>query len=138
MINFDLPEEKLEKLGVAGIYLFGSQATGKIHPGSDYDFGVVFSEDISKKDRFDKRLEYMGRLGKIVGSDHVEVIDLNQSPVFLQYSVISPRKDIYIKDEKNRIAFEHTTLSNYFDRFFYLRRHTINSLATTAREGLAI
>ena len=123
---------------VAVVYLFGSQATGKIHPKSDYDFGVVFLENINKKDRFNKRLEYMGFLGKIVGNDNVEVIDLNQSPVFLQYSAIAPRNDINIKEDKDRIAFEHRTLSNYFDRFYYLRRHTTNSLATTAREGLAI
>ena len=123
---------------VAVVYLFGSQATGKTNHRSDYDFGVIFLENMSKKERFNKRLEYMGFLGKIVRCDNIEVIDLKESPVFLQYSAIFPRKDIYIKDEKERIAFEHSTLSSYFDRFFYLRRHTINSLATTAKEGLAI
>lgn len=117
------------------VYLFGSQASGKTHPRSDYDFGVVFVENISNKVRFEKRLEYMGILGKIVSKDKVEVVDLNQSPAFLQYSAISPRKDIYTREEKARIDFEHEALSNYFDRFPYLRRHTLTSLATTAQKG---
>lgn len=143
MMKVMITIEQLEKIRkyfatqpVEVVYLYGSQATGDSHSRSDYDFGVVFTESIDKSKRFDKKLEYMAELGSIVGTDRVEVLDLNSAPVYYQYSAIAPRKDIYVKDEGKRIDFESNVLSRYFDRLLYLKRHTYSSLSTIALEGL--
>lgn len=115
------------------IYLFGSQATKTAGPRSDFDFGVVFETNLSAEERFKKRLQYLGDLGKILRTDKIDVVDLNQAPTHLAYSVIAPREIIFVRNEGKRIDFEQRTLSFYFDRLYYLRRHTLNSLATIAR-----
>ena len=94
---------------VAVVYLFGSQATGKTNHRSDYDFGVIFLENMSKKERFNKRLEYMGFLGKIVRCDNVEVIDLKESPVFYNTLLFSPEK-IFISRMKRSVSPLSTAL----------------------------
>ena len=118
------------------VYLFGSQATGETHSRSDYDFGVVFTDALDKGGRFDKGLKYMAELGSILKTDAVEVVDLNSAPIYFQYSAIAPRHDIYVRDEQKRADFEKHTLTTYFDRLPYTKRHTIESLGMIAREGL--
>lgn len=118
------------------VYLFGSRAKGRTHPQSDYDFGILFQQDLTAHERFDKRLEYIGQLGKIVKSDNVDVVDVSAAPVYLQYSVIAARQDIVCKNESCRIDFEHRVLSKYFDRLPYIRRHAELSIASIAQYGL--
>ena len=54
-------------------YLFGSHATGKTGPLSDYDFAVYLEEKDAQK-RFALRLHLMHELTKEVKTDHVEVL----------------------------------------------------------------
>ncbi len=116
------------------VYLFGSQASGKVHPRSDYDFGILFDRDLDSSKRFEKRLEMMSDLSKILGCDRVEIVDLEAAPSYLAYSVIAPREIVLVKDEKARISFEHRVFSLYFDRLYYLKRHTQESLRHFAGE----
>lgn len=118
------------------VYLFGSQAERKTTPLSDYDFAILFGENISKKNRFDLKLKFMADLGEILGSDKVEILDLNEAPATFRYSAFASRQEIYIGDEAKRVDFEHRAMSEYFDRLYYLRRHSLNSLANIAKEGL--
>lgn len=117
------------------VYLFGSQATGKVTALSDYDFAVLFKEDVDKGKRFDLKLKYMRDLGTILKTEKVEVLDLNQAPLFFRYSAFAPRQDLLVKDELKRIEFEQRSMSEYFDRLYYLKRHTRYSLAHIAEKG---
>lgn len=117
------------------VYLFGSQTEGKTTPLSDYDFAVLFAENLRPKQRFDLKLKFMGDLGEILGTDKVEILDLNQAPATFRYSAFAPRREIYVRDEAKRVDFEHQTMSEYFDRQYFLRRHSLNSLANIAKEG---
>ncbi len=42
--KIELPADKLKKLKVGLVYLFGSRAEGTAGPSSDYDIGVVFTD----------------------------------------------------------------------------------------------
>lgn len=121
---------------IGAVYLFGSQASGKTHPNSDYDFGVLFKSNIDKKMRFNKRLEYIGKLGKLLSHDKIDVVDLDSAPIQLQYFALAPRKDIIAKNDTQRINFEHRVMSNYFDRLPYIRRHSNISIINIAKKGL--
>lgn len=125
-----------QKEPVLLVYLFGSQAGRRTTPLSDYDFAVLFEENLSPRKRFTLKLKYFGEVGKILGSDKIEFLDLVNAPVHFRYSAFAPRKDIYVKDEGKRVEFEHKTMSEYFDRLYYLRRHSLSSLAKIAKEGL--
>lgn len=118
------------------VYIFGSQAKGRETPLSDYDFAVLFDSDLSKKARFGLKLRFMADLGQILGSDKVEILDLDQAPVNFRYAAFSPRGEVYIKSENKRIDFEHQVMKEYFDQLYYLHRHSLASLATIAKEGL--
>ncbi len=119
------------------VYLFGSQASGETKPYSDYDFAVLFDQNLDKKARFEERLAIISFLTQLLGTDKVDVIDLALAPPALRYEAIAPRVVIFTKSEDERVTFEQKSLAEYFDRLYYLRRHTQNSLPTIAREGLA-
>src|SRR3989344_9118118 len=58
------------------VYLFGSRATGKAGPLSDYDFAVYIDEKDPIK-RFDIRLGLMGKISSKLKRDDVDVAVLN-------------------------------------------------------------
>jgi len=120
------------------VYLFGSQAEGKTTPLSDYDFAVLFENNLSPKECFERKLEYITELGKILGTDKIEILKLNTAPANFRYSAFAPRQEIYVRDEGKRIDFEQKTMAEYFDRLYYLRRHSLNSLKTIAKEGFGL
>lgn len=131
MIN----EEKMKKLReyfstqpVDVVYLFGSQATGKATKLSDYDIGVLFKTGIDQSKRFDLRLEMISRVCGILGVERADVVDLIQAPISLQYSAISPRKEIFTADNSKRALFEAETLSKYFDYAYFIKQNTQYSL----------
>jgi len=118
------------------VYLFGSQATGKTTPLSDYDFAVLFKKNLEKGKRFDLRLKYMGDLGIILKSDEIEVLDLNSASLSFRYAAIAPRHDLYVADEKKRALFEAETTSLYFDEVYFLKQNTFYSLPSIAKTAV--
>jgi predicted nucleotidyltransferase len=118
------------------VYLFGSQAEGRTTPLSDYDFAVLFKENLSSSKRFERKLRYITDLGKILSTDKVEILDLNSAPPNFRFAAFAPRQEIYVKDEEKRVDFEFQTMEEFFDRLYYLRRHALVSLAKIAKEGL--
>ncbi|OGK38266.1 hypothetical protein A3I56_03515 [Candidatus Roizmanbacteria bacterium RIFCSPLOWO2_02_FULL_43_10] len=129
--------EYFEHEPVEVVFFFGSRASGYPHGESDYDFGVVFSKGLTTKQRSKKRLTYIGELGKILGVEAVDVVDLEKAPAYLRYAAFASRQDIVCKNESVRINFEHKAMSNYFDRLPYMRRHSSLSIASIARHGLS-
>ena len=118
------------------VYVFGSQATGEVKPLSDYDFAVLFDDQISSSVRFDLKLEIITFLSKLLKTDKIDVVDLNSAPISFRYSAIKPRMDIYTRSKIKRDEFELKTFQEFFDRAYYMKRHTKVSLTTIASEGL--
>src|SRR3989344_440101 len=58
------------------VYLFGSRATGKVGPLSDYDFAVYLDEKDFLK-RFDIRLQIASELSGALKTDAVDVVVIN-------------------------------------------------------------
>jgi uncharacterized protein len=59
--------------GIHTAILYGSYATGKIHPGSDLD--IAIAED--KKMSMERKLELYNRLHKITHIEKIDLIDLH-------------------------------------------------------------
>lgn len=129
--------EFVQRKPVDLVYLFGSRAGGQTGPLSDYDFAVLFDGGISSQQRSEEKLELMHFLTKFLETDRVDVLDLNSAPCTLRFAAIRPRLSLYVRSEADRIDFEKRTMSDYFDRLYYLERHTKTSLGTISREGLA-
>ena len=92
-------------------YLFGSCARGDVGPLSDVDIAVFLDGRVSP---FDFRLRLAAELAQALGSEHFDLVTLNDAPLLLKYEVV--RGGRVIKEDKNkRVAFETRTLSEYLD-----------------------
>ncbi len=101
-------------------YLFGSQATGKIHPHSDVDIAVLLS---APTDYFEVRLALMGDLSSLLQRNDVDVAILNQTPLALNYRVIRDGQLLYCRDEDLRIQFVAQTVVRFLDFQPLIQRH---------------
>ena len=92
-------------------YLFGSSVRGETGPLSDIDIAVFLDGRVSP---FDFRLRLSASLAKTLGSEHFDLVTLNDAPLLLKYEVV--RGGRVIKEEKSkRVAFETKVLSEYLD-----------------------
>jgi predicted nucleotidyltransferase len=98
-------------------YLFGSQANGVIGPLSDYDLGVLV-ERPSAELRY--RLSY--HVGRLMDTDRVDLVLLNQAPVELAYAIIAQGRLLYQRNLALRVEFEAGVLSRYGDYVPILRQ----------------
>ena len=92
-------------------YLFGSSVRGETGPLSDIDIAVFLDSRVSP---FDFRLRLSASLAQALGSEHFDLVTLNDAPLLLKYEVVCGGR--VIKEEKNkRVAFETKVLSEYLD-----------------------
>ena len=107
-----------EGLPIVAVYLFGSRASGRIGPISDYDFAVLFDVDRETK-LFDLKLQTLGRLKQALGTEAIDVVELNRAPSNIAMVAIARGKLLYSTNEAKRINFEAETISRYLDRDYY-------------------
>lgn len=132
--DFKKLKEYFKNKPVRLVYLMGSQASGQTKPYSDVDMAVLFDQNLSAKQRFNIRIELLSNLAKFLGTDNIDLIDLqNASPLFA-YEAIKHRKELYVEDENIRVNFETKALANYFDQKYYLSRHAILGLVKLKEE----
>ena len=105
----------LDRFPVLCAYLYGSQASGAVHPFSDVDIAVYL-----RKDAFDgkMRLESDIALAFDDALDHradTDVRAINEMPLVLQGEILTKGILIYSRDEETRVFFETRTRMAYFD-----------------------
>lgn len=68
--------------GVVGVYLFGSQAGGRVHRDSDVDVGVLVDRVVlpTARARFELKVRLASQLIDIAGDKPVDVVILNDAP----------------------------------------------------------
>lgn len=116
--------QALKGMPIIAVYLFGSQATGRVGPLSDYDVAVLFDESgIKKGQLFDARLETIAKLTNALKTDRVDTVVLNEAPSTLAMNIISYGKLLLSTNEPARIAFESRTIAEFLDRDYYERRY---------------
>ncbi|MGI8426535.1 MAG: type VII toxin-antitoxin system MntA family adenylyltransferase antitoxin, partial [Actinomycetota bacterium] len=81
-------------------YLFGSRSRGAWGPLSDVDVAVLLRPD---SDPWDRRLELLGLVSQIVGSEKADLVILNEASVDLGYRVLRDGVILVSKDERARI-----------------------------------
>jgi predicted nucleotidyltransferase len=112
---------------IAAAYIFGSLARGRFRAGSDIDIAILYNrDDVDKLARFERRLDLEIALEEIIHRP-VQVIDLEQAGLQLQYQVRKYGKVIVEKDKKLRVNFEVNTRRLYFDmqQFYRLRNASV-------------
>ena len=96
------------------IYLFGSQATGRDSEKSDVDIAVYLNRDLEYNIK-DLLLDLIYDLSKILHTDKIDLVILNQAPLALQYNVISEGKVIYQSNPETRYEYEMNVVTLYLD-----------------------
>ena len=71
------------ELGVASVYLFGSQAGGRAHAESHVDVAILLDRGKypASRDRFDARVRLESELLSALGMNAVDVVILNDIPL---------------------------------------------------------
>jgi predicted nucleotidyltransferase len=106
------------------VYLFGSQATGKTGPLSDYDF-AVYLDAKDTKEMFYLRLDLFYKVSTLLKTDKIDIVVINtaESPE-LKYNIISKGNLIFCIDPFKTLV-EPKILNEYFDFHDILLRHRL-------------
>lgn len=109
------------------LYLFGSTITGKTNGQSDIDLALLLTRKIRREQYFDLRLKFMDQLARLLRTDKVEVIILNEAPLRFYHEIISTGKILYEKNRADRIDQECKMESLYFGmkHYFDFQRETL-------------
>ncbi|MCE2573597.1 type VII toxin-antitoxin system MntA family adenylyltransferase antitoxin [Motilimonas eburnea] len=101
---------------VAVLWLYGSRATNRAHAQSDYDLAIAFNN--FKLSHFDKyirpnelALQWSEQLG--LPSDKLSIVDINQVPIYLAYSIVDSGTIIYQEDSSRAYHEQDRIYSMY-------------------------
>jgi len=117
-----LDKEKIEEIakkhGLKLLLLFGSQASGKTHKFSDFDFGFISKKELSYLDRS----VLVHDLAGLVKNSKVEDVDLMKAGPFLLREIIRNNKLLF-EQEYAYADFYSRAVRTYFEAkpFFELQ-----------------
>lgn len=112
-------------------YLFGSRVSGRVGKLSDFDIAVLLREGFTS----DFKYKLASEIGRLLNAARVDLVILNEAPIELRYNVIATGKLIYERDRAERVEFETTTLSRYFDLLPVLRQQRIEVISGDGYEA---
>jgi predicted nucleotidyltransferase len=98
-------------------YVFGSRATGRGAPQSDYDIAVLTRTRLLPARRFALASE----LSRMLHALPVDLVSLNEVPVELSYAVVATGRCVFERELAARVEFEAGVLSRYGDLLPMLR-----------------
>ncbi len=117
-------------------YLFGSVARGEDEKLSDVDVAVLLDDSLDKKEKFYLQLELISGITEILKTDEVDLVVINDAPLSLNYEIIKANCPIFVRDEAEKIDFEHGVLSKYLDMRYYEKRAAAGFLKKVAEKGI--
>jgi len=107
------------------LWLYGSRARNNATNRSDYDLAIAFTPYL--KDPLERRLrpemlalEWQKQLDH---SAELSIIDINQAPLPLAYTVIQDNTTLYSQNEFRRMTEEQRIMSKWELDYLYHRKH---------------
>lgn len=100
-------------------YIYGSVATGQVHPFSDVDIALLLEEEVmhclSAYERLRLEADVELRIADLTGIDYADARVVNDAPIVWRGAVVSGGICIYSRNESRRIEFETHSRKEYFD-----------------------
>ena len=121
--------------GLIAVYLFGSQAEGKAHHLSDIDIAVLFDDQMSSEQLFERTLA-IGSLLEQALPCTVDVIPLNRAGPLLRFQVIQKGQLLLEWDRTRRCLFHMRAMNTYYDVKPYLDYQRSEAIRRIREEGL--
>ena len=106
-------------------YLFGSYATGLVHPFSDLDIGIYIENDYRGRTltlEMSLAIEIDEKLALGISAD---VRAINNLPLIITGKIATEGLIIYSKDEVARVDFETAIRPKYFDFLPVIREYNM-------------
>ena len=107
------------------VYLFGSQATKKATPLSDFDFALYLDPNINIQREKEIILKLISEISLIINNNNIDIVSLNRSPSsLLKFNVLKEGRLIYQKPPY-KILVEPTIYNEYFDFQTFTQSHNL-------------
>jgi len=105
------------------VWLYGSRARGSANESSDYDLAVAFKPYL--KDPVKRRLrpEMLALEWRQMLEIDLSILDINQVPIQLAYSVIQDNNLIYSSNDFRLMVEEQKIMSKWEIDHLYHRKH---------------
>jgi predicted nucleotidyltransferase len=116
-------EQSLEQLSqelgrdpdIDAVYLFGSYASGLDNGVSDIDIGILLATHVPIREYFDRQLQYIARCARILRTDRLDIVLVNDVPFLLAYEVVKHRRILVERNPEQRVTFEVDCINKYLD-----------------------
>ena len=108
-------------------YIFGSVTQGRTSSLSDIDIAVITDSQQIKEEtyRYGYKAEILTDLIKLLKTNDVDLVILNEVNTLLKHRVLYFGKLIYSKNERKRIAFQTETINKYNDYKQLINPHLV-------------
>jgi len=135
--------ERLPELGrlvsddeeVLALFVFGSVASGKQGPLSDLDMGVLLDKKLNRKRRFAKHLDLAGKFTRLLRTDEIDIIILNDAPLRFVRKVLSTGKLLFERDRTALVDLYDETTKMFLDFRYFLDEYNQTFLAGVGYHG---
>jgi predicted nucleotidyltransferase len=104
------------RFGLAALWLFGSQASGRTHSGSDVDLAALFA----RRPTVEQWLDVQGELAGLGGRE-IDLVDLDHASPILAMQVLRHGRLLVENDPRRRIAFAAGVPARYEDLKIFRR-----------------
>lgn len=124
-MKFRFEREKMEEFGIAGIFLFGSQAQGLANRISDFDFAILLKDrkvliDYGRRNKIYNEL-YDILSGQIKRLCNIDIVFIQSADLQFRYHVVRDGILLYMGDQRIISDFLENTMESYAD-FAPIRR----------------
>lgn len=108
-------------------YIFGSVTQGRTSSLSDIDIAVITDSQQIKEEtyRYGYKAEVLTDLIKLLKTNDVDLVILNEVNTLLKHRVLYFGILIYSKNERKRIAFQTDTINKYNDYKQLINPHLV-------------
>lgn len=119
-VDFKKIKEVLsQESNIAVVYILGSYARGKPHPGSDIDIGIVLKDPSVLKNYLKTHVKYYLLLADYTESTQdrreLDLVFLQKAPLSLQFEAVSEGKILYEAGPRYEVEYKENVVNRYAD-----------------------